>query len=88
MMEPDNTAGINSIQLPPMKKDLVAILLSRMTRRAREFPGIGEGQEVNVSEANGSVASIIDWATAANLDRGPKACIQNYCRKFCSDFLP
>lgn len=65
-----NDASANNIdQQPPSKTDLVAILLSKTTRRQRKFPGIlKENRTAQVKEANGSVSSIIDWAKAVNLD--------------------
>ena len=65
-----NDASANNLdQQLPSKTDLLAILLSKITRCQRKFPGIlKENRTAQVREANGSVASIIDWAKAVNLD--------------------
>ena len=56
-------------QTLPNRKDLVTILLTKTTRKTRTFEQITNREDVvDVLEANGSVASILDWPRKAGLD--------------------
>ena len=54
----------------PTQHDIVTVLLKRTSRRSITFQDIINSTEpINLLEANGSVRSILDWATKAKLDR-------------------
>ena len=65
----------------------MAILLSKTTQRKRTFPGLAKDKPpVLVKQANGSVASIIDWAKAAGLDNGQRRAFEIVAGTFVLSF--
>jgi hypothetical protein len=73
--QPENTAleivDDGNLSTPFVNREqIVRLLIERTTRRSRTFQQItNSNSPVYVLEANGSVESIIDWATRVNLDR-------------------
>jgi hypothetical protein len=58
-------------QKEPEQRQIGTILLQRTSRRAKRFLEIARSsEEIHVLEANGSIQSILDWATKAQLDSG------------------
>ena len=49
----------------PSKKDIISILLTKTTKKTHK---LGKNGTKNISQANGSVQSIIDWAVKYKLD--------------------
>lgn len=70
------------------RRDIVTILLQRMSRRKHTFAEVtGLHDDVDVLEANGSVQSIIDWAVkAAKLDRKQRRAFEVIARSFVLTF--
>ena len=73
----------------PNLRDLGRLLLTRTRRRVRNFYHVStSAPPVTVLEANGSVASILDWAKRAGLDLGQKRafeiCVGSFVQTFYS----
>ena len=74
-------------QKPPNQNEIVQILFSKTSRRNRTFQEITKSTEtVQVLQANGSVASIIDWAKKAKLDKGQKRAFKVIAATFVLSF--
>ena len=64
----DNGTNIPNNPKPSIR-ELTTVAMTHTTRRQRSFADITKTANTTVIEANGSAASIIEWARAANLDR-------------------
>ena len=70
------------------QKEIVRLILTKKTRRKRNFHGTGVGgMETETMEANGSCRSIIEWAKRAGLDQGQKRAFEVITGSFVLTFF-